>query len=204
MNNIAKLLIIFLIGIGCGVIFYDDLHPITLQLLNKALSNRQEDKVENIHKLSSAKINLCFTPPANCGRLIAQEINGAKSSIYMQAYGLTHPDITKALIKAKGRGVDVRIIVDRSNLTQKHSKIKDLRQAGIEVLIDIVPGIAHNKVVILDRQKIVSGSFNFTTSADKRNTENVLIIDDVQIAERYLQNWLYRKEANNVKIFRKQ
>ena len=204
MNNIAKLLIIFLIGIGCGVIFYDDLHPITLQLLNKPLSNRQEDKVENIHKLSSAKINLCFTPPLNCGRLIAQEINGAKSSIYMQAYGLTHPDITKALIKAKERGVDVRIIVDRSNLTQKYSKIKDLRQAGIEVSIDIVPGIAHNKVVILDRQKTVSGSFNFTTSADKRNTENVLIIDDVQIADRYLQNWLYRKEANNVKIFRKQ
>ena len=89
----------------------------------------------------------------------------------MQAYGLTHPQIINALIKAKQRGVNVRILLDRSNLTQKHSKMKELEVVGIEVTIDKVPGIAHNKIIILDNHTTITGSFNFTVAADTRNAK---------------------------------
>ena len=121
----------------------------------------------------------------------------------MQAYGLTHPEIISSLIKAKGRGVKVRVLLDSSNLTQKYSKIEELKQAGIEVGIDTVSGIAHNKIIISDNYTVVTGSFNFTISAAKRNVENVLIIQDSNIAHSYLQNWFARKSANQRRVFRK-
>ena len=121
----------------------------------------------------------------------------------MQAYGLTHPEIINSLIKANERGVKVRVLLDRSNLTQKYSKIEELKQAGIEVAIDTVSGIAHNKIIIADLYTVVTGSFNFTVSAAKRNVENVLIIQDSNIAHSYLQNWLARKSANQGRVFRK-
>ena len=52
-----------------------------------------------------------------------------------------------------------------------------------------MPGIAHNKVMIIDNQKVITGSFNFTTAADTKNAENVLLIEDAQLAEQYLINW---------------
>jgi len=121
----------------------------------------------------------------------------------MQAYGLTHPEIINSLIKANKRGVKGRVLLDRSNLTQKYSKIEELKQAGIEVGIDRVSGIAHNKIIIVDLYTTVTGSFNFTVSAAKRNVENVLIIQDSKIAHSYLQNWLARKSANQGRVFRK-
>lgn len=143
------------------------------------------------------KIDLCFTPPANCAGSIVSAINGAQSSIYVQAYGLTHLQILAALVNAKHRGVEVRVLLDRSNLSQRHSGYSKLREADIETTIDKVPGIAHNKVMIIDEFITVTGSFNFTASADTRNAENVLIIEDKNIAEEYLKNWLYRKSLNS-------
>ena len=72
---------------------------------------------------------------------------------------------------------------------------------GTEVNIDKLPGIAHNKVIIIDQQKIITGSFNFTRSADTRNAENIIVIDDKIVADRYVQNWLLRSssaESKNV------
>ena len=104
--------------------------------------------------------------------------------------------ITTALINAQARGVKVRILLDRSNLKQKFSKLHELQRAKIDVGIDKVPGIAHNKAIIIDKKKVITGSFNFTAAADKRNAENVIIIEDQELAESYLQNWLNRKASN--------
>ncbi|RYE06096.1 MAG: DUF1669 domain-containing protein [Rickettsiaceae bacterium] len=139
------------------------------------------------------KINVCFTPPAGCGNLIAIEIAKATKSIYMQAYGMTSNSIARELIKAKARGLRVGILLDSSNLDSNSSKMQELINAGIEVKIDKLPGIAHNKVIIIDKQKVITGSFNFTNAADNMNAENVILVDDANIASTYLQNWLQRK-----------
>jgi len=195
MNKFGQTLIILLLGIAIGGTYHSDLQLV----INKFTDFPNSETVSKVNQieLDSSNIRLCFTPPsANCGQMVVEQINQAKNTIYMQAYGLTHPKIIDALIKAKQRGVDVRILLDRSNLTQKYSRMKELAEVGIEIVIDKVPGIAHNKIIIIDNTTTITGSFNFTVAADTRNAENVLIINDHNIAQSYLQNWLYRKAAN--------
>ena len=145
------------------------------------------------------QIELCFTPPSVCGTLIAQEIARAKESIYVQAYGLTSGIIVNQLIQAKNRGVKVQVLLDKSNVSDKWSKMMDLVNANVSVRIDKVSGIAHNKVIIIDEQKVITGSFNFTNAADKRNAENVIIINNKSVAKEYLNNWQDRYNKNYAK-----
>jgi phospholipase D len=143
-----------------------------------------------------SEISLCFTPPTGCARVIANLISEAKESVYVQAYGITSNEIVDQLIAAHARGVKVRILIDKSNLTDKYSKMQQMLAVGINVSIDKVSGIAHNKVIIIDERKVITGSFNFTKSADTRNAENVIIVNDRHVASKYLQNWLSRKSNN--------
>ena len=149
------------------------------------------------HSFSSptARINVCFTPPSGCGDLIASEIARAKSSVYVQAYGLTSQKIIYQLEAALDRGLDVRVLVDGGNLSDNVAIFDYLLKAGINVKYDKMPGIAHNKVMIIDENKVITGSFNFTDAADKRNSENVLLIEDKQLAQQYLINWHNRAKA---------
>lgn len=114
----------------------------------------------------------------------------------MQAYSLTHTDIIDALIKAKKRGLIVKILLDKSNLITKHSIIKRLKENNIQVKVDNVRGIAHNKIIIVDKIIVITGSFNFTKAADNRNSENIIVIKDRYIASQYFNNWLFRDLAN--------
>lgn len=143
----------------------------------------------------ASKLDVCFTPPSGCSEKIIEEINNSKASIYVQAYGFTSKKIADSLINAHLRGVKVQVILDRSNMSKKgYSKLMDLKEAGINISLDIVPGIAHNKVMIIDEKKVITGSFNFTEAADKRNSENVIIIEDKETVKQYLNNWYNRKK----------
>lgn len=142
------------------------------------------------------KVNVCFTPPSGCGSLIAQAIARAKESIFVQAYGLTSDMIIHQLKSAHARGVKVRILLDGGNLSDNMDIFEQFKKLGIVVYYDKMPGIAHNKVMIIDRKKVITGSFNFTRAADNRNAENVILIDDSNIAKLYLQNWQDRANAN--------
>ena len=200
MKKFTGALIIFILGVTAGVTYHEGLLA-TIQPLQDI--KHQQIVLTDLKDASPAlkantdlpKIELCFTPPKkHCAHLIAELIGKAQSSVYMQAYGLTHPEIIDSLLKAKQKGVEVKLLLDRSNLSPRYSSmLQELRQAGIEVMIDRVPGIAHNKVIIIDELKTITGSFNFTVSADTRNAENVVIIEDRKVAKNYLLNWLERK-----------
>lgn len=140
-------------------------------------------------------MNVCFTPPSGCGSLIAREIQKAQKTIHIQAYGLTSFAIINQLIDASRRGVKIRAILDSSNFSETKSVVSDLRNAGVEVMLDKISGIAHNKIMILDGRRVITGSFNFTEAADRRNAENVLLIEDRNIANIYLENWKKRLES---------
>jgi len=147
-------------------------------------------------KTDSENIQICFTPPSGCTEFIAKQIEQSQESIYLQAYGLTSKVIIDELIEASRRGVKVKAILDRSNFSEKKSVVENLRRAGIEVIRDKVLGIAHNKIIILDKITVVTGSFNFTEAADKRNSENVVVIHDKKIAEKYMNNWVIREKLS--------
>ena len=141
-------------------------------------------------------IQACFTPGQDCTRQITDQIAKAEHSILVQAYGFSSKDIANALIAAKNRGVNVKVILDKSQRSQKYSLLHYIVDAGIPVWIDMKPAIAHNKVMIIDEKEVVTGSFNFTDAAQKRNAENVVFISDSKLAKEYTQNWENRKNQS--------
>jgi phosphatidylserine/phosphatidylglycerophosphate/cardiolipin synthase-like enzyme len=149
---------------------------------------------------TTAGIAVCFSPPIPGGcdpqAAIVAELAAARSSILVQAYVLTSRPIVGALLRARARGVDVRIILDRKQLQHDRSDLKAaarLLSAGIPVMVDDgVRGIAHNKVVVIDGRLVITGSYNFTWSAEHKNAENLVIIRDPVVAGEYAQNWRMR------------
>lgn len=141
---------------------------------------------------STAELQVCFTPPRGCGELIARQIHQAKESIFLQAYGFTSIKIIQQLIAAHQRGVKVYILLDKSNLTDAYSKMRLAQEAGLAIYVDRTSGIAHNKVIVIDKKQVITGSFNFTDSADKYNAENVLLVNNPDLAKKYLDNWYKR------------
>lgn len=139
---------------------------------------------------------VCFTPDPACLSLILKQIDRAKNQVLVQAYSFTDPHIAHALIKAKKRGVDVKVILDKSNRKNKHSKISLISKAKIQTTIDPAQGIAHNKVMIIDGKTVITGSYNFSQNAYTRNVENVLIIHSPEIAKSYTQHWYKRWEMS--------
>jgi phosphatidylserine/phosphatidylglycerophosphate/cardiolipin synthase-like enzyme len=141
-----------------------------------------------------ASYALCFVPDgASCEALLVDTINATRRSLRVQAYYFTSTPIAQAVKQAKERGVDVQVIVDQSQAGEKYTSATYLKNAGIPVVVDTKPAIAHNKVMIFDDRAVFTGSFNFTKSAQERNAENgVLIQDDPGLVKAYSDNWATR------------
>jgi phosphatidylserine/phosphatidylglycerophosphate/cardiolipin synthase-like enzyme len=140
---------------------------------------------------------VCFTPGGDCTGKIVSAINEAKSSILVQAYSFTSAPIIRALIAAHKRGVDVKIILDKSDFRGHTAKTTAIvAESGIPIWKDYKPHIAHNKVIVIDGDEIITGSFNFSKAAQLHNAENLLIIRDKGLAEKYAENWERREEAS--------
>jgi phosphatidylserine/phosphatidylglycerophosphate/cardiolipin synthase-like enzyme len=139
------------------------------------------------------QVSTCFVPEyhggTRCTDEIVSAIGNAQKSILVQAYGFTSAPIAKALVAAHTRGVQVCVILDKSNVKQGYSSAKFLENMGIPTLVDSEHSIAHNKVMVIDDRRVITGSFNFTTSAEERNAENIVFIDDPAIAAAYTRNW---------------
>ena len=138
---------------------------------------------------------VCFTPGEDCAGLLINEINHAQQSILVQAYSFTAKPIAEALVAAEKRRVDVRVIMDRSQVKDKRSVYDYLIAANIPVWIDSHVPIAHSKVMIFDQQEVASGSYNYSKNAQS-NSENMLILNDSDLAKKYTVNWHKRLAAS--------
>jgi phosphatidylserine/phosphatidylglycerophosphate/cardiolipin synthase-like enzyme len=142
-------------------------------------------------------IEVAFSPNGGGAGLIIKAIGEAKKSIKVQAYSFTNAHIAKALLDASKRGVNVRAVLDKSQETEKYSSATFLANAGVPVRIDDDFAIAHSKIMILDDENVITGSFNFTKAAEERNAENVLVIrGNKELARLYIQNWQWRWDAS--------
>ena len=83
----------------------------------------------------------------------------------------------------------VRAILDRSQRSEKYSELDFLARAGVPTLVDAAHAIAHNKVMVIDGETVITGSFNFTKAAEEKNAENLLVVRDRRLAEAYARNW---------------
>ena len=135
-----------------------------------------------------------FSPHGGCTEAIIRELTKSKSSVLVQAYSFTSAPIAKALLDAHKRGVKVEVILDKSQRTQQYSSATFLFNAGISTKIDSAHAIAHNKVMIIDGEVVITGSFNFSKAAEESNAENLLIIYDKNLALFYTKNWYDHSE----------
>lgn len=150
-------------------------------------------------KFENSQYQVCFTPYENCTKSIVDRINEAKKTILVQAYSFTSKPIGKALINAHKRGVDVRMILDKSQyMTHQYSSALFFKHYNIPIWIDDAVTTAHNKVMIIDDKMVITGSFNFTRAAQEKNAENVLMIWDTAISKKYKTNWERRLKVSTV------
>jgi phospholipase D len=143
---------------------------------------------------ANAVIQVRFSPGGHCTQFVKDTIAKAKKAILVQAYTFTSLPIADALINAHQRGVDVRILVDRSQLTSRYTQIRHIASQGIFVAVDSAQGIAHNKVMIIDDHHVLTGSFNWTKAAETINAENLLLINDTKTNAIYKKVWHRRAE----------
>ncbi|NOT40657.1 MAG: phospholipase D family protein [Alphaproteobacteria bacterium] len=142
---------------------------------------------------SKPALKTCFTPGENCMSLIVAQIDRAQSEILVQAYSFQAKPLVKALGRAHKRGVKVRVILDRGDERQYDRAGSRLIAERILPHVDTGVASAHNKVMIIDRDAVITGSFNFTEAAQKKNAENVLLIKGYpDVAAAYAKNWELR------------
>jgi phosphatidylserine/phosphatidylglycerophosphate/cardiolipin synthase-like enzyme len=141
-----------------------------------------------------AATEVFFSPKGGCQDAIVRELQRARREILVQAYSFTADPITNGLIEAKKRGVHVEIVLDRSNEEDAHSDLHLLADAQVSILIDAKHAIAHNKIMVIDRKTVLTGSFNFTNQAEHENAENLLVLTHHRdLVKHYLENFQVHK-----------
>jgi phosphatidylserine/phosphatidylglycerophosphate/cardiolipin synthase-like enzyme len=94
------------------------------------------------------------------------------------------------------------MLLPNSQRTEKYSSADFLANQGVPVVIDVNHAIAHNKVIVIDGETVVTGSFNFTKAAQEKNAENLLIIRDSTLAAQYAQNWETHRQHSQAYVGR--
>jgi phosphatidylserine/phosphatidylglycerophosphate/cardiolipin synthase-like enzyme len=146
-----------------------------------------------------------FSPDDDLQGILIQLINNEKSSIRAAIYSFTDGDIARALIEAHERGIVVEIITDHSSMKDKFNKLELLKKSKITVLaynprtVTVLNNIMHNKFVLFgknveDKSLLWTGSFNWTKSAKVNNQENVIVLDEAHLFDRYDKQFALLKE----------
>lgn len=145
-------------------------------------------------KVGDADINAYFAPENNIEDILIRRIKKAKSSVLFMAFSFTSDKLGDAVVEAADRGVKVSGIFEARGASTSYSEYSKLKSAGIRVIKDKNRYIMHHKVIIIDEETVITGSYNFTKNAARKNDENVLIIKDKTLAQKYVMEFvrLYR------------
>lgn len=144
---------------------------------------------------AEGSLQALFTPWDDVDEAITAALGSAKKQVLVQAYLLTSKSIASTLIAAHRRGVEVRVLLDAEQLSRvESSKAAELHGEGIPVRLETGYQNAHNKIIIIDagtsEATVITGSYNFTWTAQHRNAENILIARrNPSLAARYAANW---------------
>lgn len=180
--KIIILLLSFLTGVVVGVSLWSitpySFHSITITFTKTIYQN---DTYANQTIFS---YEVYFSPNGGCEEKLIYWINKANRSIHIMIYSFTLDSIGEALINAYNKGVEVKIVMEKEQLTA-YSEYYKLKKAGVEVKLDSNPALMHNKVAIIDGEIVITGSYNWTQNAETKNNENLLIIKNKGLAEVY-------------------
>lgn len=137
----------------------------------------------------NAAIAVCFAPEEDCAAFAVGAIDRARRRILVNAYNLTTGSgIVEALLRARTRGVDVRLIADKRTPCERNTGIDPLAGAGTPIWIDRTVPIAHAKVMVIDGALTLMGSYNWTRNA-QRNSEDLNLVASPALAAAYAEQW---------------
>ena len=152
------------------------------------------------------EIERAFSPRDDTERVLIDVVRGALRSLQVQAYAFTSRTIADAMVAAHRRGVKVEVLADaKMNRRAKGNALPRLLAAGVPVALETRYSAAHNKVLIADADgpgcAVLTGSYNFTWSAENRNAENMLVLrGHCELARAYRDNWRrHRADATPIR-----
>ncbi len=137
--------------------------------------------------LDGSLIEVYFSPEDGTMEHILTAINSAQKSVYFLAYSFTSDELAQALIERAQAGVKVEGVFDEDQYhSNEGTELDRLKSAGLDVRLDSNPRLMHHKVIIIDDQVVITGSYNFSYNAEHNNDENTLIIHNQALAGQYL------------------
>ena len=161
--------------------------------------------LENTSKLSLIKKNVesginssYFSPGTECRTAIIQQIRSARSSLKICVFTISDNEISEEIIKAHQRNVAVKIITDNDKSFDTGSDIDAIHQAKIPIKMDRTDSHMHHKFCVVDKERLITGSYNWTRSAAERNQENIILTDHVGMVKDFVKefNRLWEKLAD--------
>lgn len=152
-------------------------------------SAKQSDRERLAMQAVDGSITIYFSPQDKALPMILEHIEHARGTIVFMAFSLTSAPITDALIDAAGRHVHVSGVVEKRNARGTGSAFSQLHDHGIDILEDGNCYNMHHKVMIIDNEVVITGSYNFTDNAENTNDENLAIIHDATIARFFLHEY---------------
>lgn len=140
--------------------------------------------------VAPGRIEVAFSPGGGATALVVKVIDGARSSVRLAGYSFTSDKVARSLLGAHRRAVDVQVVVDKSQASERYTAATFLANLGVPVRIDRNHKIMHHKFLVVDGKDVQTGSFNYTSSAENGNAENVLVVwGSPDLAALYTENW---------------
>jgi len=135
---------------------------------------------------------VCFSRVDDCASILVKLIDSAEKYVHVAVYSFTSDALADALIRAKNRGVDVKVVIEKEQSNIKGSEYNRLVAMGVDVRLDGNPATMHHKFMIVDGKIVATGSYNWSAAAEKENDENLIIVSSPGVAK------LYEAEFNRV------
>jgi len=148
--------------------------------------------------VNESDIQAYFSPKGQCEQTLITAIDEAQKTIHIYIFSFTLESVTKALRRAKDRGVTIHIITDNMLVNGKSSQIPKIHTWVDELYIDNRAGVGHHKFIVIDCEIVITGSFNYSTSAQKTNRESIVRIHNKEVANHYYQEWERQKAFKKV------
>ena len=151
-----------------------------------------------VHDVTTAEV---FFSPGDSGQAaLCRHIDDAKGRVRTSIFLFSKNPIADALIRAHRRGVDVAVILDGSHLAHPKNAepgaaqgpspvLRKFQAAGVPVYVDTTHKTMHNKFTVVDERHVLTGSYNYNNAAEKRNAENLLVLDSPSLARQYEADW---------------
>jgi len=139
--------------------------------------------------INGTPVQVYFSPDDGVEQHVVEAIHQAQHSVYFLTFSLTSDAVSEALLNAYKRGLDVAGVIESGQAGNEGSDYQALLDAGVDVRLDGNPANMHHKVILIDGEVLITGSYNFSRSAEMRNDENLLVVHNPQLVAQFMQEF---------------